>query len=237
MRKMVMLDQGAPVNGLKRQDCIDLVLKALGEPKSSAGDTWIYRLITTYLKNCPSWIEKLELLIRLFEAVVQSNGTSSDRFVHCDTFLGDIMRSRAALDELLGEVRTLEDRLIDVVSLYRCDDELVARSKKKELLRNLFEISGKADLKATRAAFVYHIYAGLGARTDMASSDLLQEMQALGRVREKLRHDDSYVGAQKTRRLLEQRIGRRVSALRLAITSKKFLRSAPKSACCWQPIV
>ena len=152
-------------------------------------------------------------------------------------FLGDIMRSRAALDELIGEVRTLEDRLIDVVSLYRCDDELVARSKKKELLRNLFEISGKADLKATRAAFVYHIYAGLGARTDMASSDLLQEMQALGRVREKLRHDDSYVGAQKTRRLLEQRIGRRVSALRLAITSKKFLRSAPKSACCWQPIV
>ena len=133
-----------------------------------------------------------------------------------DKFLGDVLRSRDALDELLGEVRSLEERLVDVISLYRCDDEIADRSKSPDLVRKLLQLNRQFALKSTQAAFIYHLYAGLTARTNIASADLLPEIQAFGRIREKLQHDNSYIGGRKTRRLLERRIGRRVSAQSIA---------------------
>ena len=204
-RRMVMLEQSAPVGQLNRQDCIEQVLIALGQRPTTARDTWISRAITAYLVNCQNWTEKLQRLLLLFEAIAQQADAGPEGIAICDVFLGDIFRSRAALDEFLGMFRTLEDRLVDIVWLSRGDSEIVTRAQDKDLIKRLLEISGKFDLKAMRAALVYHIYSGLGARTEIASADLLQEVQALGRLRARLLDGDSYLGGRKTRNLLEQR--------------------------------
>ena len=207
-RRLTAMEQAEPVAHLKRDDCLANIRKSLVHPQTSGRDFRINRLITAYLRNCRDWIEKLERLLDLFEAIERTD----DAIPLCDKFLGDVLRSRSALDELLGNVRTLEDRLTDVVAVYQCDDDVVARSTSKPLMTRLLTIIRQHELKATRSPLIYHLYAGLKSRTDMASPDLLLEMQAIGRLREKLRIEDAYIGGIKTRKLLEQRIGRRVSA-------------------------
>ncbi|MDA0262331.1 MAG: hypothetical protein O3A21_09090, partial [Proteobacteria bacterium] len=88
-RRMVMLEQSAPVGQLNRQDCIEQVLIALGQRPTTARDTWISRAITAYLVNCQNWTEKLQRLLLLFEAIAQQADAGPEGIAICDVFLGD----------------------------------------------------------------------------------------------------------------------------------------------------
>ena len=206
-------EQGYGIEKMDAADCLKELVNSAAGPDSGAKDFKMYRLLTRYMESSDGWSDKFGRLFKVFEILSTGESGKNPRNVAFgDTILGEIIRSKAGLDMVIGDFETLEERLNDIASLYRGNYE----PQKKGPLD--LETAGKISalfrdhkLTSSRAGLAYHVYSALTGRTNVLSRDVVVELAAIARLIDALKTESGFIGGVKTYDLLERRVGRTLS--------------------------
>ena len=165
-----------------------------------------YHLASVYLRGCKTWEEKVERLIALF-----SEDLSAEEIKYIDVLIAEVLRSKTALETLLGAYPRLLDRLYEIVDLHGGRYVAAPEGDAKPVVAKLNDALAKAAWPAVRATLISNIYGILSAWTPLASSEFMDELRAIGDVFRNLQRVKSVLGGARTIQLVEQRVGRTLS--------------------------
>ena len=173
----------------------------------------MYRLLTRYMEDSKGWNDKLKRLLHIFEILsTGQSGENPRNLAFGDTILGEILRSKAGLDILIGDFETLEARLNDIAALYRGEFEPLEKGGiDVETAGKIVALFRDHTLTSSRAGLAYHVYNALAGRMNLLSRDVVVELAAIARLIDALRVETGFIGGVKTYDLLERRIGRTLS--------------------------
>ena len=161
---------------------------------------------SVYLRGCKTWEEKVERLIALF-----SEDLSAEEIKYIDVLIAEVLRSKTALETLLGAYPRLLDRLYEIVDLHGGRYVAAPEGDAKPVVAKLNDALAKAAWPAVRATLISNIYGILSAWTPLASSEFMDELRAIGDVFRNLQRVKSVLGGARTIQLVEQRVGRTLS--------------------------
>ena len=111
-------DRNYAIHKLDRDSCLSQLADATRGLQGTDLRFRGQRLIVRYLELCDGWREKFEALLLLIETLARSRETVRGVTL-VDVTLGEALRSRVALDKLLGPVSTLRQRVEDICALSR----------------------------------------------------------------------------------------------------------------------
>ena len=109
-------DGSDPLEDAEPAQCLVRFKQALARPETTNRDYTLNRLMTGHLAGCESWLEKLHRIVAVFDDLAQNEATDQ-KLKFPDAILGEILRSKAAIDQLLGETKSLEQLLIALSDL------------------------------------------------------------------------------------------------------------------------
>ena len=203
--------RGYALDEITRDDAIKQIRQLLPTPDSAAKDFRVYSLASKWLEECPSWVEKYKRLLTMFEAIAKEGKNAPHNLAFGDVLLGEMLRSKAGLDTIIGDFDNLEQRLIDIAGLYR--GEIIRRDAVPDgaLSDRVAKLYSSLKLPSSRAGLAYHVYSALSGRTSIVARDVVLELSAIARLVGALRHESGFIGGIKTFDLIERRIMRTLS--------------------------
>ena len=203
-------DGSDSLEGVEPAQCLVRFKQALARPETTNRDYTLNRLMTGYLAGCESWLEKLHQIVAAFD-VLDQNGATDQNLKYPDVFLGEIVRSRAALDQLLGETKSLEQLLIAISDLAEGEYKPGENTPEPDLVNRISQLFSRFKLPASRAGLIFHVYAALAGRTRLASEDVVDELNGVHRIYQRFQRKGELFGGAKTVILLERRVIRTLS--------------------------
>ena len=203
-------DRSFRTHKLDRDSCVAQLIQEIQGLRGPELRFRAQRLIIRYLEPCDSWREKFEALLLLIETLARSPDTRRG-IALVDITLGEALRSRVALDKLLGPVSTLRQRIDDACEIAQGQLAPRASMAAANLVERLSSAFRSHSLVASRAGLDYHVRTALAGRTHLSSPDLLDELQALAATRGAIQLSNGYVGGDQAPELIERRIMRTLS--------------------------
>ena len=205
-------EQGYGIEKMDADECLQALTKSAAEPDSNAKDFKMNRLATRYMESSDGWSDKFARLFNIFKQLSSGAAAKNPRNVAFgDTILGEIIRSKAGLDMVIGDFASLEERLNDIAALYRGDYEPNEGVADIETSRKIAALFHDHKLTSSRAGLAYHVYSALTGRTNVLSRDVVVELAAIARLIDALKVETGFIGGVKTYDLLERRISRTLS--------------------------
>ncbi|MBM3511251.1 MAG: hypothetical protein FJX61_14110 [Alphaproteobacteria bacterium] len=147
----------------------------------------------------------------MFQAIAAEGKNASQNIAFGDVLLGEMLRSKAGLDTIIGDFDNLEQRLIDIAGLYR--GEIIRRNAVPDgaLSERVAKLFPTLKLPSSRAGLAYHVYGALSGRTPIVARDVVLELSAIARLVDALRYESGFIGGIRTFDLIERRIMRMLS--------------------------
>ena len=203
-------DGSIPLEGVESAQCLVQFKQALARPETNNRDYTLSRLMTGYLAGCESWLEKLRRIVPVFDDL-SHNGATDQNLKYPDMILGEILRSKAALDQLLGETKSLEHLLIALSDLAEGEYQPGENTLEPDLVDQINQLFSSFKLPAGRAGLIFHVYAVLAGRTRLVSADVVEELNGVHRIYQHFQRKGELFGGAKTVILLERRVIRTLS--------------------------
>ena len=166
--------------------------------------------MTGYLAGCESWLEKFHRVVPVFDDLAQ-NGATDQNLKYLDVFLGEMLRSKGALDQLLGETKSLEQLLIALSDLAEGECQPGESRPEPDLVNRINQLFSSFKLPASRAGSIFHVYAVLAGRTRLVSPDVVEELNGIYRIYQRFQLAGELFGGAETVILLERRVIRTLS--------------------------
>ncbi|MCW2246332.1 CheY-like chemotaxis protein [Azospirillum fermentarium] len=167
-------------------------------------------LVSSWLADSTSYEVKLVRLLSL-----ESDGLSREGIAVIDQVIGEILASRAGVEELFGWCKGLHPLLDALVQVWKGDG--VLGDGAPVVLRRLAAFVGRRRAPGARRGLemsLHRVLIGTQRLTPPNSYDpralstILDEMLATGAVASRLRTTGGYIGGDRTRRILDRRIAR-----------------------------
>lgn len=167
-------------------------------------------LVASWLADSTSYEVKLVRLLSL-----ESDGLSREGIAVIDQVVGEILASRAGVEELFGWCRGLNPLLDALVQIWKGDGVLADGAP--VVLRRLAAFIGRRRASGARRGLemsLHRLLIGTQRLTPPNSYDpralstILDEMLATGAMASRLRSTGGFIGGDRTRRILDRRIAR-----------------------------
>lgn len=175
--------------------------------KPEVADTRIYRMLTEWLSPLRMWVEKLEKIVGL----AQESADSPQCLVYVDALFSEMIMSDAAQDALFGRRVALEDRIDDLVDLYKgtypgakVPRPLPIAEQTNKLLQNLY-------LPETKAAIETSIVQLFATRNPLRSNEMMTELRAIHGMLNRMRGGGRIIGGRRALEFVDKRISRLVN--------------------------
>ena len=194
-------EQGYGIEKMDAQECLQELKKSAPSPDSNAKDFKINRLLTRYMESSEGWHDKFKRLFKIFTLLSAGEAAKNPRNVAFgDMILGEIIRSKAGLDMVIGDFETLEERLNDIAALYRGNFEPKDDVADAETATQIAALFREHKLTSSRAGLAYHVYSALTGRTNVLSRDVVVELAAIARLIDALKVESGFIGENVERR-------------------------------------
>lgn len=167
-------------------------------------------LISSWLADSTSYEVKLVRLLSL-----ESDGLGREGIEVIDQVIGEILASRAGVDELFGWCGGLHILLDTLVQVWKGERELPERTP--VVLRRLAAFIGRRRASGARRGLEMSLHRLLlgpqrltppNSYDPRALSTILDELLATGAVASRMRRPGGFIGGERTRRILDRRVAR-----------------------------
>lgn len=215
---MFKLDQDEPANPVKPGHFLEMVreVRAVSEPHMA--EIRIFRNLTEALGLARKWTEKIDLVLGL---VREASHTRELHYI--DNILAEVLQSDTAQDTILGRRVSVEDRIDDLVDLFKgCYPSRPNIATPLPAAVDLNEILINDDFPETRAAIETSIVQFLASRNNLRSPELLVELQATHALLGRMRQGDRVIGGRRALEFIDKRMGRMLNEE----TISDYIRSA-----------
>jgi hypothetical protein len=166
--------------------------------------TRINRMLTEYLAGSRVWADKLEKVVSL----AKEAGASGD-LPYIDAVLGEILQSEIAQDAIFGRRISLEDRIDDLVDMYKSNYPSRAKiSNPPPAALDLNKLLGALPLPETRQSLETAVVQLLASRNPIRSPELMMELRATHGLLQRLRHAETVIGGRRALEFIDKRMGR-----------------------------
>ena len=189
--------------------------------KSDSGeipDFTINAAVAIYLADSKTWGEKFDKLLLLADSA-----GGPDVIVIVDGLIADIVDSKVALRELIGESETLGKHLEAIVDLLGAPNE--PKSEFAEGGRTLHRLLSSHPLSETRGALLRQLRRGLQSKNPLGGKNPAADLHAHLRLLERLTQAGDSAGGENTISLFSERLPKILSADTLSMV----LRSVNKA--------
>lgn len=154
---------------------------------------WTFALVSEHSRTVPGWVDKLN---RIMALAVEA--TADEARAILDVALGEMVRRPSALHALLSKPRWLEERLHQLIWLYRADPKVRVPGdanptlvKLRDLLQSWHLPETRRLLREARATLRRRLVHDLEGTDPLVSTLPDRELAALVRLREALRQGDA----------------------------------------------
>lgn len=198
-------DQAETLTPLKPGEFIPACNQIKGSYDADQAKIRIFRLLTETLAASKMWYDKVG---RLVELAAEAKGTAE--FWYIDSMIGEAIMSDPAQESLLGRRSSIENRVEDLIALYKGSfqgrgSELMPVTARLNLL--LLD----QPMEETRAAIETTIVQQLAFKDNFCSPELLHELRGLHALLAKLKVGDKVLGGRRALEFIDKRTGRLVT--------------------------
>lgn len=189
--------------------------------KSDTGeipDFTVNAAIAAYLAGTKTWSEKFDKLLLLADS---AGGPEVHAIV--DSLIADIVDSKVALRELIGESETLGKHLEAIVDLLGAPNE--PKSEFAEGGRTLHRLLTSHPLTETRAALLRQLRRGLQSKNPLGGKSPAADLQAHLRLLERLTQAGDLAGGENTIALFSERLPKILSVDTLSMVMRSLTRA------------
>jgi hypothetical protein len=170
----------------------------------STRDYQVNRILTEHLFTQKVWRDKAEVLLNL---LVETEGTPDQKYI--EPVLAECLRSEPALNSILGPFDRLEDRLGDLLEIWK--GQWQPRGEDNPLVSALSQEVANGQLPSARAAIEVSLLRNLASKEPLYNGEPDSELQALARVVRRARFENTIVGGTRTIALIEKRMARYIN--------------------------
>lgn len=166
----------------------------------------VYRVLTEFLSGARTWSEKLDKVVGLAEEVSEAD------LLLIDPLLGEVLQCEMVQDNLFGRRISVEDRLDDLIELYRGVYPERKKAPASEISVRLVALLRRLEMPETRAAIENTVLQMLNGRDQFCSPELLTELKGIYGMLAKLRFGERLIGGKRALEFIDKRIGRLLTA-------------------------
>ena len=180
----------------------EFIAAARKADKSDTGDIpdfVINASLATYLADTKTWNEKFERLLLLADSA-----GGPEVLVIVDQLIADVVDSKIALRELIGEIETLGKHLEAIVDLLGAPNE--PKTEFAEGGRTLHRLLSSHPLTETRASLLRQLRRGLESKNPLGGKNPASDLHAHLRLLDKLTLAGDAAGGENTLGLFSERL-------------------------------
>lgn len=191
----------------------EFIAAARQAEKTETRDFHVNAALAAYLASPKTWAEKLERV-----RVLADSAGGPDVFPVLDNVVADIVDSKQALREFIGEVDSLGKHLTAVVDLLGAPNP--PKSELQEGGRTLHSMLSTHPLPDTRASLLRQLRRGLEAKTPLGGKSPAADLHAHLRLLDVLTRAGDAVGGENTLELFFQRLPKILTADTLSMVMR-----------------
>lgn len=178
-----------------------------GSPDPTVATRRIGRSLTEYLAGARTWNEKLDKVIGLV-----SEAAGSAELPVLDQLLAETVQSDVAQDSLFGRRISIEDKIDDLVEMYKGSYSGRGTTGTTPAARDLAALLRAHPLPETRAALETAIVQILASRNPVRSPELMMELRATYGLVGRMRHQNRIIGGRRALEYIDRRMARLINA-------------------------
>lgn len=201
------LEASQPAVALKEGEYLQAVRMIRQQTPPDQVDIRVNRMLTEYLSGARTWAEKLQKVIQLADESI-----SSPELVYIDALIGEVIQSEVAQENLLGRRVSVEDRIDDLIELYKGDYPVRRKEPASAAAAKLVSLLKANDMAETRSSLETVIVQQLASRNPLRSPELLMELKATHGMLAKLRNGETAIGGRRALEFLDKRTNRLLTA-------------------------
>jgi hypothetical protein len=179
-------------------------IRANASPEVAA--TRIWRMLTEYLGSARTWSEKLERMVGIGQ---EAKGTPD--FVLVDTVLAEMIISGAAQDSLFSRRINLENKIEDLIELYKGAYPTRRKEPATPLAGDFNALMATGELPETKAAVETAIIQQIAGPGPMSSPELMMELKSTHSLLQRLRVGDKVIGGRRALEFIDKRMGKLIN--------------------------
>jgi hypothetical protein len=161
----------------------------------------INRMLTEHLFALKTWRDKMEALLALLQ---ETYGAEQQKYIA--QIIAECLRSENAMNALLGPVDRLEDRMNDLIDLWK--GQWQPRGDENPMVTALSQAIGGGLVPGARPAIEVAMLRNLASKEPVDNGESDGELQALARVVRRARFENTIIGGAKLIALIEKRMAR-----------------------------
>ncbi|HUA53261.1 MAG TPA: hypothetical protein VMB81_13910 [Candidatus Sulfotelmatobacter sp.] len=192
-----------PSIGLKPGGFVKAVAAIRAHAPPDAVPAKVGRMLTEYLANARTWSEKLERMIG-----VGQEAKGSPEFAFVDTMLAEMIASGAAQDSLFSRRINLENKIEDLIELYKAAYPTRRKEPATQLAADFNALLTAAEMPETKAAIETAIIQQIAGPGPMSSPELMLELKSTYGLLQRLRVGDKVIGGRRALEFIDKRMGK-----------------------------
>ncbi|GFZ76691.1 hypothetical protein GCM10011497_00290 [Elstera cyanobacteriorum] len=204
--KIRAFEAAEPPIVLKPGEFVSQTAQILRSGPPDVANLRLQRMLLENLAGCKNWLEKIDRLHAL-----AMEAASSPYLPIIDGLLSESIISDMAQDSFFGRRMVLEDRIDDLIDLYKGTYPTRRMGEPHAIALKLQNLLKQLDLPETMAAIETSIVQQLASRNPIASSELMTELRATHAVLGRLRFNDRILGGRRALEFIDKRMGRLLS--------------------------
>jgi hypothetical protein len=207
INNMRAIEQNQPVMPLKEGGFAQAVRAIRQQTPADQIDIKINRMLTEYLSGARTWAEKLDKVIALADEAI-----GSPELFYIDALIGEVLQSEVAQENLLGRRVSVEDRIDDLIELYKAEYPQRRKEPASAAAGKLVGLLRSNDMPETRSSIETVIIQQLASRNPLRSPELLMELKATYALLAKLRFGETAIGGRRALEFIDKRTNRLLTA-------------------------
>ncbi len=196
----------------------DFIIAARKAEMTETRDFTIYASLTLYLADTKTWGEKFDRLL-----VLADSASGPEVLVIVDQLIAEVVDSKIALRELIGEIDTLGKHLEAIVDLLGAPNP--PKTEFAEGGFTLHRLLGSHPLTETRGSLMRQLRRGLESKNPLGGKNPAADLHAHLRLLDKIGRAGDAAGGENTMALFSERLPKILSADTLSMV----LRSMQKA--------
>ena len=192
-----------PAIGLKAGGFLQAVAAIRAGTPPDAVVAKVGRMLTDYLANARTWSEKLERMIAVGQ---EAKGSPEMGFV--DSMLSEMIVSGAAQDSLFSRRINLENKIEDLIELYKAAYPTRRKEPATQLAGDINTLMKSAEMPETKTAIETAIIQQIAGPGPMSSPELMMELKSTYGLLQRLRFGDKVIGGRRALEFIDKRMGK-----------------------------
>jgi hypothetical protein len=163
----------------------------------------VARMLTDYLASARTWSEKLERMLGIGHEAL-----GAPEFSFVDTMLAEMIVSGAAQDSLFSRRINLENKIEDLIELYKAAYPTRRKEPATQLAGDFNTLLKSGAMPETKAAIETAIVQQIAGPGPMSSPELMNELKSTYGLLQRLRVGDKVIGGRRALEFIDKRMGR-----------------------------